>query len=177
MWPEFIHQYGEFLQRSERTTHHVAPAPSFIRRNHLDVFESLVINWAGVKEGRGGIRVTLCSICSADTGIGKAPRLSAAYGTWVGDVPDCLQGLTLAEEILIGLVFMRGVVIFLDGQGPQSHRQRGFKGHVISIPLHADSTLQALTDLPRSSSELADAIAVVYYSSASARDELRRVVR
>ena len=45
---------------------------------------------------------------------------------------------------------------------------------MISFPLHADSTLQALTDLPRSSSELADAIAVVYYSSASARDELRR---
>ena len=90
------------------------------------------------------------------------PKFAAVNGTWVGEVPDCLQGLTLTEEILVGLYFMRGVVLTLGGRGPPSSRQRGFTGHVISLPLHTASTRAAL--LPRPTSILSESVSVTYFS-------------
>lgn len=173
-WLEFIHDYGEFLQFPESMRQNLPAVPTFVSRVHREAYDLLAVNWAGVRQSGRKIKVNICPVCSLDKGVRKAPRYAAVHGTWVGDTPECLQGLTLAEEILIGMVFMRGLVVFLDGQGPMSHRQRGFKGHVISFPLHAGSTLQALTDLPRTSDELSETIAVVYNRKANGRADIRQ---
>jgi hypothetical protein len=147
-------------------------APKEIVGYNYDMYADLVVNWAAVHKDGRDITVTLCSTCASHRGVGNAPKFAAVNGTWVGEVPECLQGLTLAEEIIIGLVFMRGLVIFLSGKGPQSGRQRGFTGHVISYPLDAGSTMSALTTLPRTTHTLADSMAVVYYRKAANKAEL-----
>jgi hypothetical protein len=61
-----------------------------------------------VKELRGPILAPacnkVCSICAESLDKKKVPILALANGLWIGEIPDELQGLTYAEQLLIARV-------------------------------------------------------------------------
>ena len=121
--------------------------------------------------------VTLCNECSSKLSNrgskSKCPPCGLTNGTWVGDVPSPLQGLTFCEETLIGQYFMRGMVLTLRAAGGGG-RQHGFKGNVISFPLNPKSTAAALTRLPHHPDALKDVVEVHYYGPDSLRGEFTK---
>lgn len=178
-WTDYLIRYGEFIKCPEQLKEYMPPAPAWLlgtrSTRDRDAYGDLMVNWDAVRQLRQSgtdAVVTLCSTCSDHRGVGNAPKFAAVNGTWVGQVPECLKDLTLAEEILIGRVYIRGLVLYLTGPGARSHWQRGFTGHVISFPLHTASTLCALQKLPLGASTFSETISVVYYKKASGRDEL-----
>src|ERR1700733_4919947 len=62
---------------------------------------------AGIEQG------TLCLKCFNALSRNTPPPLALARGFWVGDIPQCLQALTLAERILIQLAFPRVYLVKL----------------------------------------------------------------
>ena len=61
-----------------------------------------------IRELRGPILApgcsAVCSVCVASLDNGKIPNLALANNIWIGEVPDELQGLTYAEQLLIARV-------------------------------------------------------------------------
>jgi hypothetical protein len=61
-----------------------------------------------VKELRGPILAPgcnkACPICVESLDKKKVPTLALANGLWIGEIPDELQGLTYAEQLLIARV-------------------------------------------------------------------------
>ena len=168
----FLRMYSKSLKPSTESKLSSRVSSSTLPASVQRRFNGMLLDWKGVHAAPGArtSTVTLCQQCSAHRVPTAVPRFALANGTWVGDVPDCLRELTLAEEILIGLYFMRGVVITLGSRGGASSRQRGFSGHVISFPLNPESTRAAL--LPRNVTVLKDIIAVNYHGPAVIGDEL-----
>ena len=169
----FLRMYSKSLKPSTESKLSSRVSSSTLPASVQRRFNGMLLDWKGVHAAPGArtSTVTLCQQCSAHRVPTAVPRFALANGTWVGDVPDCLRELTLAEEILIGLYFMRGVVITLGSRGGASSRQRGFSGHVISFPLNPESTRAAL--LPRNVTVLKDIIAVNYFGPAVRRSEFR----
>jgi len=46
----------------------------------------------------------VCPICADSLDKKKIPTLALANGLWIGEIPDELQGLTYAEQLLIARV-------------------------------------------------------------------------
>lgn len=119
---------------------------------------------------------SICSECLSALQRNKQPRLSLASGLWVGDVPDSLQCLSLAEQLLVALAFPRAYIVKLfpkDRRTDTSSRQRrlpnnmlfdALSGNVCSVDMpHAelDDMLRG-GKLPHPPKILADLLSIAW---------------
>jgi hypothetical protein len=110
-----------------------------------------------------GVIVHTCDSCwSSLDKTRRMPALALANNLFRGPVPPELQGLTLAEQILISRYRARVFLVKLLGDSGKSDpatRQTALKGTVVSFE---QDTVKAIDTLPASVDSLVDQIAVLY---------------
>ncbi|EAU83563.2 hypothetical protein CC1G_04819 [Coprinopsis cinerea okayama7 len=108
----------------------------------------------------------VCEQCHSLLTANKKPKYSLANGLWVGEVPEALQDLTLAEQALISRIRRNRSLIRVSA----GH----FKmiANVIALPM---PTVKVYNKLPPPKGEIDDVIAVVFTGiKPPEEDELRR---
>ncbi|KAF8227789.1 hypothetical protein L208DRAFT_1041701, partial [Tricholoma matsutake] len=79
----------------------------------------------------------LCHPCSHSLHGGKLPCAALSNHTFLGDVPEVLQDLTVIEESIIVLVRAKCYIVQLKADNEDvsvPNLQRGMRGHVIMYP-------------------------------------------
>jgi hypothetical protein len=112
------------------------------------------------------VKVHVCTECwdslNDHGGNGRMPKVALANNLFRGPVPKELEGLTLAEQILISRYRTRVYLIKLvadGGKGDPATRQTALKGSVCSFEQHVD---KAINLLPSSPDTLVDQVAVLF---------------
>ncbi|KAJ2913327.1 hypothetical protein MD484_g7083, partial [Candolleomyces efflorescens] len=108
----------------------------------------------------------VCQLCAEALVKGHRPKLSLANGLWVGDVPDVLKELTLAEQTLISRVrHNRCVVRVASGHAKMSANVIAFE----------HPTMKIYERLPIRREDLDEVLAVIYTGvAAPTTDDLKR---
>ncbi len=118
---------------------------------------------------RNGIEcVNVCLGCRRDLDGACRPSLSLVNGMWIGSVPEELQKLSIAEVILISLVYIRCYIFKLYpktyiGSDP-SVLQRGMVRNITTYELNMKDIIDMLhrKKMPRPMKILSSVIAVTY---------------
>ena len=118
---------------------------------------------------RNGIEcVNVCLGCRCDLDGACRPSLSLANGMWIGSIPEELQKLSIAEVILILLVYIRCYIFKLYpktyiGSDP-SVLQQGMVGNVTTYKLNTKDIIDMLRGkkMPRPMKILSSVIMVTY---------------
>lgn len=116
---------------------------------------------------------TICLKCYGSLSSKAQPTNSLARGLWLGDVPDVIKQLTLAERILIQLAFPRAYLVKLQPKKrtnmPPDQLFDGISGSVCSVKMPADEVIQMLEGkiankptLPNPPLVLAHTISIAY---------------
>jgi hypothetical protein len=76
--------------------------PEAYHHGHV-LHDGMLLDMNAVWEENGTYWGHICNTCFRDLGDTIPPVLSLANGSWVGQVPPALQGLTLVEQALVAL--------------------------------------------------------------------------
>lgn len=158
-------------------SHHLIPDTPHISHVYT---QHMLLERAGITQSPDGIaQGILCLKCYNALTKNSRPAHAIARGFWVGEVPDCLQVLTLAERILIQLAFPRVYLVKLRPKKrtstgnplpiPPSQLHDGLSGSVSSVQMPTTGILQMLEgtlnskrSLPNPSDVLAHTISIAY---------------
>jgi hypothetical protein len=95
----------------------------------------------------------VCSACTLDLRAGRRPKLALVNHLSIGDIPDALRDLTLAEQTLISKVrFSRSVV-----RVSNSHTKM-----IANVIVFEHPTVQIYDKLPISCDNLNEILAVAF---------------
>lgn len=157
--------------------HHLIPDIPHISHVYT---QYMLLERAGITQSPSNVaQGILCLKCYNALSKNSRPAHAIARGFWVGDVPDCLKTLTLAERILIQLAFPRVYLVKLRPKKrtstgkplPMSPSQLhdGLSGSVSSVQMPTTGILQMLEgtlnskrSLPNPSNVLAHTISVAF---------------
>ena len=163
----FIDKFAEFCAIDKNKTAMKNRDLIYTSRGVPESLKDLLIDLKGVTTG--DTHVTVCGECARCVSCNRCPPLVLANGTWAGDVPPELAGLSYAEELLLSRTLRHGMVLTL-----HAHANHGFKGNTIVFPVNVRSTMEALlSTFPRSLDTLAEFIVVNYYTDEGNGDNLR----
>jgi hypothetical protein len=104
-----------------------------------ELFDGLLLERQGVEQDSQV--ANLCQECYLDLERKKLPALALVNNMWIGQVPDCLESLTLVERLLIAKYFPTAYVVKLypkqagTSQWDSSQLYSGFKGTVSTYSL------------------------------------------
>ena len=134
---------------------------------HHCLFNNLLLERRGIDEVTN--TANLCDDCYIELERDRLPAFALANNMWIGEVPDCLETLTLVERLLIVKYFPTAYVVKLfPKQGgthwDRTHLYSSFKG-CVSTYLLDPKQVQSLVDgklLPVSPVVLSATVAVTF---------------
>jgi hypothetical protein len=150
------------------------PNQHLLKPNHYhyamqaDMRQNMLLWTRGIKPQEDGRESGFaCQQCLTNLGNKRQPRYSLANDLWIGEIPDCLANLTIAEELLIARAHPRCSVFKLfprkgwAGIDP-STLQRGMRGNVTSYEMNVKDVASMVEGrlLPHPLSLLPNLIAV-----------------
>jgi hypothetical protein len=112
--------------------------------------------------------IQVCKNCEKDIVRHRQPFYALSRGTWVGETPAELQGLTMAEELLIGLArtCVQVIKLYSKGQahGDPSALQRGIRGTCSTYRQNIPEVVRMLEDklLPLPSTIFSSTLSIAF---------------
>jgi hypothetical protein len=149
---------------------HLLQATEPFEHHHLFGIHQALLSKCHVWEEGGRQVCFLCKTCAKELEHDHMPEYALANDLWVGDVPPCLEVLTLPEQMLIARHYVRTYVFKMypkRGGGvwlPSDQQQRGMRGNVVSFKWNTGRVVDMLEGriAPRRLDTLADVIAVSF---------------
>ncbi len=118
-----------------------------------------------VSDGIVGNQVQCCNSCQTNLEANKLPPCSAANNLQTGKPPPEMNGLTIGEKLLIGIVRPSvHIVKFKEVAGPGSD-QRGIRGNTIVFPQDVSSISRNVINLPHDVDDMCEYLKVVFVGS------------
>ncbi|KAG2135286.1 hypothetical protein DEU56DRAFT_701740, partial [Suillus clintonianus] len=122
--------------------------------------------------GEAPCSAQFCKECCSAVRKGKTPPLALANHNYVGAVPSVLQGLTIAEEMMISKCRAKCFILHLREEAVNiPNAQRGLKGNIIIFPQRTSSILDIL---PPALEDVVTPICVLFVGSCPPTQEWLR---
>lgn len=132
-----------------------------------ELFDGCLLAKPGIVQEEDGIHVWLCGRCLDQLNSSKeVPDFALANGLWIGDIPFELQGLTIAEQKLLALVYpcMHVYKLYPKVYCGEEGLQRAMRGSLSTYMLNAEKISDMINGrlMPRPMELLPSVIAVLY---------------